>query len=103
LHPGNGEIPGIEGDVAAMPDPDIGYKRIDSFDFRLGKIEGDIACAVYFLKSEITDRVKGIRNKEWLGSAVLHRPDEGWMMPCCALPKLQSRKSNLFDIWQRGK
>ena len=76
----NGEILDTEGDIAAMPDPDSGYKRIDSFDFRLVKIEGDIAYAVYFLKSEITDKANGIRNKEWLESAVLHRSGEGWMI-----------------------
>lgn len=76
----NGEILDIEGDIAAMPDPDSGYKRIDSFDFRLVKIEGDIAYAVYFLKSKITDKVNGIRNKEWLESAILRRSGEGWLI-----------------------
>jgi hypothetical protein len=74
----NGEILDTEGDIAAMPDRDSGYKRTDSFDFRLVKIEGDIAWAVYFLKSEIADRVNGIQHKEWLESAVLHRSDAGW-------------------------
>lgn len=76
----NGEILDIEGDIAAMPDPDSGYKRIDSFDFRLVKIEGDIAYAVYFLKSKITDKINGIRNKEWLESAILRRSGEGWLI-----------------------
>ena len=76
----NGEILNMEGDVAAMPDPDSGYRRIDSFDFRLVKVEGDIAYAVYFLNSEITDQATGIHNKEWLESAILHRSGKGWMI-----------------------
>ncbi len=74
----NGEIFDIEGDITAIPDKDSRYKRTDSFDFRLVKIEGDIAYAVYFLKSEITDKVNGIRNKEWLESAILRRSGEDW-------------------------
>lgn len=74
----NGEILDTEGDIAAMPTPESGYKRTDSFDFRLVKIEGDIAYAVYFLKSEITDKANGIRNKEWLESMILRRSGEGW-------------------------
>ncbi len=33
----NGEIIDTESDIAAMPDPDSGYKRTDSFGFRLVK------------------------------------------------------------------
>jgi len=33
----NGEIIDTEGDIAAMPDPDSGYKSTDSFGFRLVK------------------------------------------------------------------
>ena len=76
----NGEIFDTERDIAAMPDPDSGYERTDSFDFRLVKIEGDIAYAVYFLKSQITDKANGTRNKEWLESAVLHRSGKSWMI-----------------------
>ncbi len=74
----NGEIIDIEGDISAMPAPDSGYKRTDSFDFRLVKFEGDIAYAVYFLKAEITDKLNGIQNKEWLESAILRRSGDGW-------------------------
>ncbi len=74
----NGEILNTEDDIVAMPDSNSGYKRIDSFDFRLVKVEGDIAYAVYFLRSKITDKVNGMRNKEWLESAVLQRSEEGW-------------------------
>ena len=74
----NGEIFDTEGDIATMPDKDSGYKRTDSFDFRLVKIEGDIAYTVYFLKSKITDNVNGTHNKEWLESVILRRSGEGW-------------------------
>lgn len=74
----NGELLDIEGDIALMPAPESGYKRTDAFDFRLVKVHGDIAYAVYFLKSEITDKKNGTRNREWLESAILRRLRKGW-------------------------
>lgn len=74
----NGKIFDTEEDITAMPDKDSGYKRTDSFDFLLVKIEGDIAYTVYFLKSKITDKVNGTHNKEWLESVILRRSGEGW-------------------------
>ena len=74
----NGKIFNTEGDTAAMPDPDSGYKRTDSFDFRLVKIEGNIAYAVYFLRSEITDKKNETQDREWLESAILNHSNEGW-------------------------
>ena len=76
----NGELLDIEGDLALMPDPDSDYKRTDSFDFRLVKVDGDTAYAVYFLKSEMTDNKEGTRRREWLESAVLRRSPIGWQM-----------------------
>jgi hypothetical protein len=76
----NGELLDIEGDIALMPGPDDGYKRTDTFDFRSVKIQGDTAVAVYFLKSEITDKKNGTRNREWLESAVLRRVSKRWRM-----------------------
>lgn len=76
----NGELLDIEGDIALMPAPESGYKRIDSFDFRSVKVHGDTAYAVYFLKSEITDNKNGTRNREWLESAILRRAKRGWRM-----------------------
>lgn len=76
----NGEILDIEGDLGLMPSPDSDYKRTDAFDFRLIKIHGDTAYAVYVLKSEITDKQKGNRNLEWLESAVLRRSGARWLM-----------------------
>ncbi len=75
----NGELLDIEGDVAMMTAPDSGYQRNDMFDFRSVKIDGDIAYAVYFLKSEIKDR-KGTHNREWLESAILRHAGTGWRL-----------------------
>ena len=61
-----------------MPDPESGYERTDTFDFRYIKIEGDIAYTVYFLKSDIKDKENGTIHKEWLESTILHRSRDGW-------------------------
>lgn len=75
----NGELLDIEGDIALMPAPESGYKRTDAFNFRSVKVHGDIAYAVYFLRSEITDK-NGTRNREWLESAILRQAGKGWRM-----------------------
>jgi len=76
----NGELLDAETDIAFMPDPDSGYERTDTFDFRSVKIEGDIAYTVYFLKAEIRDKANGTINKEWLESTILRRSGEGWLI-----------------------
>jgi hypothetical protein len=76
----NGELLDTEGDIALMPTPDSGYKRIDAFDFRSVNIHKDVAYAVYFLKSEIADKKNGLYNREWLESAILRRSGTGWRM-----------------------
>lgn len=76
----NGEIFNANDDIAAMPDAESGYTRTDTFDFRSIKIEGNIAYAVYFLKSEISDKTKGVRNLEWLESVILRKSDKGWLI-----------------------
>lgn len=76
----NGELFDREGDVASMPKPDIGFRRKDYFDFIAVKVEGDFAYAVYTLRAEIYDNLKGARNREWLESAVLRRVDDRWKM-----------------------
>lgn len=76
----NGELLDIEGDIALMPAPGSGYKRTDAFDFRSLRVHGDTAYAVYFLKSEITDKKDGTRHREWLESAILRRSGAGWRM-----------------------
>jgi ketosteroid isomerase-like protein len=76
----NGELLDTEGDIALMPEPDSGYERTDTFDFRLIKIDGDIAYTVYFLKADITEEANGTIHKEWLESTILHRSDEGWLI-----------------------
>ena len=74
----NGELFDAEGDIAAMPDPNSGYERTNTFDFRYIKIEGDFAYTVYFLKSDITDKVNGAIHKEYLESTILRRSLDGW-------------------------
>ena len=69
----NGELFDADGDIALMPDPESGYERTDTFDFRYIKIEGDFTYAVYFLKADITDKVNGTIHKEWLESIILKR------------------------------
>ena len=76
----NGEILNIEGDIGLMPSPDSGYKRTDTFDFHSVKVEANIAYAIYFLKSEITDKKNGTRNREWLESAIFRRSGKRWLM-----------------------
>ena len=76
----NGELLDTEGDIALMPEPDSGYDRTDTFDFRYVKIEGDIAYTVYFLKAEIVDKANGTIHKEWLESAILRRSGEDWLI-----------------------
>jgi ketosteroid isomerase-like protein len=76
----NGELFDADGDIAAMPDPDSGYERTDTFDFRYVKIEGDIAYTVYFLKAEIKDKENVTINKEWLESTILRRSGDGWLI-----------------------
>lgn len=74
----NGELFDVEGDIALMPEPGSGYKRTDQFDFRSVKVQGETAYVVYFLKSEMTDKKNGTRNREWLESAVLKRNGKDW-------------------------
>jgi lactoylglutathione lyase len=76
----NGELLDVEGDIALMPASGDDYQRTDAFDFRLVKIHGNTAYAVYFLKSEIMDKKNGARSREWLESAILRRSDTGWRM-----------------------
>lgn len=74
----NGELFNAEGDIALMPDPESGYERTDTFDFRYVMVDGDIAYAVYFLKADITDKVNGTIHKEWLESIILKRSGDDW-------------------------
>ena len=74
----NGQIMDADADIALMPSLDDGYKRIDKFDFGSIKLHGDTAYAVYFLKSEMTDKKNGARSREWLESAILRRSGSHW-------------------------
>lgn len=73
----NGELLDVDGDLAYMAVPGSIYKRVDSFEFRSVKVQGNIAWAVYFLESDITDE-KGSRHRRYLESMVLRRNGEGW-------------------------
>ena len=75
-----GELVDREGDVANMPKPGTGFKRTDQFEFNTVKIIGDVAYAVYVLKSDITDDARGTRIREWLESAILRREGSRWKM-----------------------
>lgn len=74
-----GEVLDIEGDLELMPSPDIDYKRKDSFEFHSVRINGDTAWAVYTLRSEITDKNRGPRHREFLESMILRRSGTGWL------------------------
>ena len=73
-----GEILDVEGEAKLMPAPGSDYRRTDAFDFRSVKLHGDTAYAVYFVKSTIVDKGHGVRNGEWLESAILRRNGKGW-------------------------
>lgn len=75
-----GELIDREGDVANMPKPGTGFKRTDQFEFNTVRIIGDVAYAVYVLKSDITDDARGTRIREWLESAILRREGSRWKM-----------------------
>jgi ketosteroid isomerase-like protein len=76
----SGELMSTSEDLAIMTAdaaPGNGYQRADSFDFRTVRVQGDLAYAVYFLSSDISDR-QGPRHREWLESMVLRRSGTGW-------------------------
>jgi hypothetical protein len=64
-----------------MPPAESSYKRTDAFDFRSTKIHGDMAYAIYYLKSDVMDE-RGARHREFLESAILRRSGAGtpWRM-----------------------
>jgi ketosteroid isomerase-like protein len=73
----NGEVLDISGDLALMPASGAVYRRTDAFDFRSVRVRGEMAYAVYFLTSEITDPT-GARHRKWLESVILRRAGNGW-------------------------
>jgi ketosteroid isomerase-like protein len=76
----HGELIDREADIASMAKPGIGFRRTDHFEFHSVTIERDLAYAVYVLRSEIHDDVKGARSREWLESAILRRVRGDWKM-----------------------
>ena len=73
-----GELFDREGDIASMAKPGTGFRRTDNFRFNTVKVIGDVAYAVYTLKSDIYDYTRGARSREWLESAILRRADSRW-------------------------
>jgi ketosteroid isomerase-like protein len=73
----NGELMGIEGDIAMMKNRAPGFQRKDRFDFKSVTVDGDVAYTVYFLESDMDDD-KMKRHRRWLESAVLRRIDGRW-------------------------
>jgi ketosteroid isomerase-like protein len=76
----DGVVISAADDIAAIPAADSGYERSDAFDFRLITVKADSAYAVYFLRSDITDKKEGRRHREWLESAVLRRRAGAWQV-----------------------
>lgn len=76
----HGELIDREADIASMAKPGTGFRRTDHFEFHSVTIERDLAYAVYVLRSEIYDDVKGARSREWLESAILRRVKDDWKM-----------------------
>jgi ketosteroid isomerase-like protein len=74
----NGELLDAAGDIASMPTAENEDERTDDFDFRLVRVHGDTGYAVYFLRSDITDKQSGRRHVEWLESATLRRSGSAW-------------------------
>lgn len=75
-----GELIDREGDVAGMLKAGTGFRRTDHFEFDAVRIVGSIAYAVYTLKSDIYDDIRGARSREWLESAILRREGAQWKM-----------------------
>ena len=85
----NGEIFDAEKDLSLMPTPDDEYRRNDTFNFHSIKIQGDTACAVYFLKSDIRSKQLGSIQREWLESILLRRGEaKSWQVALLHSTKL---------------
>lgn len=76
----HGELLDLAGDLALMPGPADEYKRTDSFDFHQVRIHGDTAWSVYTLRSDITDKKKGPRHREYLESMIMRRTADRWLV-----------------------
>ena len=68
-----GEIQDADKDISFMPKPAEEYRREDAFEFKSLSIEGDIAFAVYFLKSDIRTKKDGATKRAWLESMIFRR------------------------------
>ena len=74
----NGELMNADQDVAAIPKPEANFKRTDSFEFHQVKTSGDVAWATYTLRSDMSDRKRGPRHRDYLESIVLRRAGKSW-------------------------
>src|SRR6478609_9491619 len=61
----NGEVMDLAADLALIPKPEDDYRRTDRFEFRQVRIVADAAWAVYTLRSDITERNKGSRQRTY--------------------------------------
>lgn len=73
----NGEVLDADADLASMTSRDGSYRRTDAFDYKLVKVQGDVAYSVYVLTSDIQDH-QGPRHRVWLESMILRRSGTGW-------------------------
>ena len=65
----NGEVMDLAADVALIPKPEDDYRRTDRFEFHQVRLAGDVAWTVYTLRSDITDRQRGHRQRNFLVAA----------------------------------
>jgi ketosteroid isomerase-like protein len=88
----HGEIMTAEQDVAAMPKPGSDYQRSDSFEFHQVKTSGDVAWAVYTLRSDMQDAAKGARHRDYLENIILRRTGNSWQVALLHSTRLEPAK-----------
>jgi ketosteroid isomerase-like protein len=88
----NGEVFDTEKDISLIPKPEDEYRRVDTFDYRLLKVQGDTAHAVYFLKSDIRSKKDAAAKREWLESMLFRRSQGGrWQVALLHSTKIEKR------------
>lgn len=86
----HGEIMNADQDVAAMPKPENDFKRTDAFEFHQVKTAGDVAWAVYTLRSDVYDSKKGARHRDYLENIILRRGGKGWQVALLHSTRLET-------------
>jgi ketosteroid isomerase-like protein len=76
----NGELFDLAADLAFMPKPEDNYRRTDRFEFHQTRVVGDAGWVVYTLRSDVTDRQEGHRQRNYLESAVMRRTGGRWLV-----------------------